>query len=59
MSFELPPRRILTADGQNLQFLVESNVITAAQQNAIQSQLPVSAENSARALPAAVMTPTP
>jgi hypothetical protein len=40
----------------NLQFLVESNVITAAQQNAIQSQLPVSAENSARALPAAAPT---
>jgi hypothetical protein len=56
MSFELPPRRILTTDGQNLQFLVESNVITAAQQNAIQSQLPVSAENSARALPAAAPT---
>ncbi|KAF1832230.1 SH3-domain-containing protein [Decorospora gaudefroyi] len=36
----------------NLQFLVESNVITSAQQDAIASQLPVSAENSTRALPA-------
>ncbi|KAL6712291.1 protein that induces appearance of [PIN+] prion when overproduced [Coniothyrium glycines] len=36
----------------NLQFLVESNVITSAQHDAIASQLPVSAENSARSLPA-------
>ncbi|KNG49835.1 sh3 domain-containing protein [Stemphylium lycopersici] len=36
----------------NLQFLVESNVITTAQQDAISAQLPVSAENSSRALPA-------
>ncbi|OAK96494.1 SH3-domain-containing protein [Phaeosphaeriaceae sp. SRC1lsM3a] len=36
----------------NLQFLVESNVITSAQHDSIVSQLPVSAENSARALPA-------
>jgi len=35
----------------NLQFLLESNVITAAQLEAISSQLPVSAENSSRALP--------
>jgi hypothetical protein len=38
---------------QNLQFLVESNVLTSAQHDAISSQLPVSAENSARAFPAA------
>jgi hypothetical protein len=38
---------------QNLQFLVESNILTSAQHDAISSQLPVSAENSARALPAA------
>jgi hypothetical protein len=38
---------------QNLQFLVESNVLTSAQHDAISSQLPVSAENSARTLPAA------
>lgn len=37
---------------QNLQFLVDSNVITSAQHDTIVSQLPVSAENSARALPA-------
>jgi hypothetical protein len=37
---------------QNLQFLVESNIITSAQHDSIVSQLPVSAENSARALPA-------
>ncbi|CAE7179917.1 hypothetical protein P3342_002527 [Pyrenophora teres f. teres] len=36
----------------NLQFLVESNVLSSAQHDAISSQLPVSAENSARALPA-------
>lgn len=36
----------------NLQFLVESNVITSAQHDAIAAQLPVSAENSARTLPA-------
>ncbi|KAA8623597.1 SH3 domain containing protein [Pyrenophora tritici-repentis] len=35
----------------NLQFLVESNVLSSAQHDAISSQLPVSAENSARALP--------
>jgi hypothetical protein len=37
----------------NLQFLVESNVITSAQHDAMLQQLPVSAENSTRALPAA------
>ncbi|KAF2853119.1 SH3-domain-containing protein [Plenodomus tracheiphilus IPT5] len=36
----------------NLQFLVESNVITTAQHDTFLSQLPVSAENSSRALPA-------
>ncbi|CAN9188157.1 unnamed protein product [Alternaria alternata] len=36
----------------NLEFLVESNVITSAQHDTIASQLPVSAENSSRALPA-------
>ncbi|KAG9193785.1 hypothetical protein G6011_03820 [Alternaria panax] len=36
----------------NLEFLVESNVITSAQHDTIASQLPVSAENSARALSA-------
>ncbi|KAJ4371281.1 protein that induces appearance of [PIN+] prion when overproduced [Neocucurbitaria cava] len=36
----------------NLQFLVEANVITAAQHDTVSSQLPVSAENSSRALPA-------
>ncbi|KAF1911307.1 SH3 domain-containing protein [Ampelomyces quisqualis] len=36
----------------NLQFLVESAIITTAQHDTIVSQLPVSAENSARALPA-------
>jgi len=36
----------------NLEFLVESNVLTPAQHDTIASQLPVSAENSARALPA-------
>lgn len=38
---------------QNLEFLVEANAITATQHAAITAQLPVSAENSARALPAA------
>ncbi|KAH7093395.1 SH3 domain-containing protein [Paraphoma chrysanthemicola] len=36
----------------NLQFLVEASIITSAQHDTIISQLPVSAENSARALPA-------
>ncbi|KAF1845208.1 SH3 domain-containing protein [Cucurbitaria berberidis CBS 394.84] len=36
----------------NIQFLVEANVITPAQHDTINSQLPVSAENSSRALPA-------
>ncbi|KAF2830320.1 SH3-domain-containing protein [Ophiobolus disseminans] len=36
----------------NLQFLVEAGTITASQFDTINSQLPVSAENSARALPA-------
>ncbi|KAL5118886.1 protein that induces appearance of [PIN+] prion when overproduced [Pleosporales sp. CAS-2024a] len=40
----------------NLQFLVEAGTITPAQHDTIISQLPVSAENSARALPA---VPTP
>jgi hypothetical protein len=37
---------------KNLQFLVDASIITAAQHDTIVSQLPVSAENSARALPA-------
>ncbi|RMZ67655.1 sh3 domain-containing [Pyrenophora seminiperda CCB06] len=41
---------------QNLQFLVESSVLSTAQHDAITAQLPVSAENSARALPAVPMT---
>ncbi|KAH9859576.1 hypothetical protein IAQ61_011357 [Plenodomus lingam] len=36
----------------NLQFLVESNVITSAQHDAVLAQIPVSAENSSRALAA-------
>ncbi|CAN9082580.1 unnamed protein product [Alternaria alternata] len=40
----------------NLEFLVESNVITSAQHDTIASQLPVSAENSSRALPAVPTT---
>ncbi|KAH4131407.1 hypothetical protein HBH98_038510 [Parastagonospora nodorum] len=36
----------------NLQFLVEAGTITSAQHDTIVSQLPVSAENTARALPA-------
>ncbi|XPS69574.1 protein that induces appearance of [PIN+] prion when overproduced, variant 2 [Ascochyta lentis] len=37
----------------NLQFLLESDVITSAQHDAMLQQLPVSAENSTRALPSA------
>ncbi|EUC43764.1 hypothetical protein COCMIDRAFT_99985 [Bipolaris oryzae ATCC 44560] len=39
----------------NLQFLVESNVLTSAQHDTIAAQLPVSAENSTRMLPAAAV----
>ncbi|EMD93403.1 hypothetical protein COCC4DRAFT_31204 [Bipolaris maydis ATCC 48331] len=39
----------------NLQFLVESNVLSSAQHDAIAAQLPVSAENSTRMLPAAAV----
>lgn len=38
---------------QNLQFLLESEVISKAQHDAMLQQLPVSAENSTRALPSA------
>lgn len=53
MSPALLQGHILRQTAQNLQFLVESGVITSTQQDAIQSQLPVSAENNARALPPA------
>ncbi|KAF2130550.1 SH3-domain-containing protein [Dothidotthia symphoricarpi CBS 119687] len=43
----------------NLQFLVEANVITAAQHDTATSQLPISAENSTRALPAAPVQQLP
>ncbi|KAH8725009.1 SH3 domain-containing protein [Phaeosphaeriaceae sp. PMI808] len=36
----------------NIQFLVEANILTSAQHDTIIAQLPVSAENTARALPA-------
>lgn len=47
------PSFVLKRVSQNIQFLVESNVITMAQHDAMLQQLPVSAEDSTRALPSA------